>query len=181
MALAMTPVGAPCCTLELKAGCSIMAIRAILHPKLANGARLIFRAPVGRSIIYAEAQPADGSPGEVLAIPRIDFQFVMNDLLIRRSQFPICQRFAVAILKSQALTLAWVGVGPRNNIFARGQLYVAISRARKSSSVMLLRRRDNEAQQPSVGADHPIPMPCAVENIVLPEAIAFANGLPLYN
>ena len=75
--------------------------------------------------------------------------------------------FASTIHKSQGRTLERVLIDVRNNIFAPGQLYVALSRARKRSAVLLL--YNGEKEDPSFHT-----MKKRISNPVLDEAVKFA-------
>lgn len=52
-----------------------------------------------------------------------------------RHQFPIKPAFSITINKAQGQTFEKVGIDLRMEVFDHGQLYVAISRARKLSDI----------------------------------------------
>ena len=81
---------------------------------------------------------------------------------IRRLQFPFRVSYAMAINKSQGLTLIKVGVHLETQVFTHGQLYVALSRVGQPTGVTVF--------QPMNSASHdnePIP----VRNCVFPGAL----------
>ena len=62
----------------------------------------------------------------------------------QRMQFPIKLCFAITVIKSQGQTLQQVGEYIRQLCYSHSQLYVALSRARKSSTIWML---DENSQQ----------------------------------
>ena len=54
-----------------------------------------------------------------------------------QKQFPIALGWAITIHKSQGMTLNKVNVNTGNNIFASGQLYVALSRCKSIKGLCL--------------------------------------------
>ena len=75
--------------------------------------------------------------------------------------------FASTVHKSQGRTLERVVIDVRNNIFALGQLYVALSRARKRNAVLLLYNGGKD--DPNIHT-----MKKRISNPVLDEAVKFA-------
>ncbi len=57
---------------------------------------------------------------------------------IARRQFPIRLEFAMTINKSQGQTMDKIGLYLPQPVFAHGQLYVALSRARSMDSIKVL-------------------------------------------
>ena len=57
-----------------------------------------------------------------------------------RIQFPIRLCFAMTINKAQGQTLDYVGLYLREPVFSHGQFYVALSRAKNSTSIKILIR-----------------------------------------
>ncbi|XP_021743264.1 ATP-dependent DNA helicase PIF6-like [Chenopodium quinoa] len=130
--------------LELKVNSPVILLRNILPSSgLCNGTRLICKR-FFRNLI--ECVIAVGhKKGQHVLIPRISlrpsdstgypFQF-------KRKQFPLKLSFAMKINKAQGQTLSRVMVFPPRSCFSHGQLYVALSRARKSANVGVIMTRD---------------------------------------
>jgi ATP-dependent DNA helicase PIF1 len=124
--------------LMLKVGAVIMLIRNLNNQKgLCNGARMIVRA-VGEHVITAEIL-AGSHRGEVVIIPRIDLAPSDNNLpfVLKRRQFSVIPAFAMTINKSQGQTFDYVGIQLAEPVFAHGQLYVALSRARNPANIKI--------------------------------------------
>ena len=136
----LNPKGLPPHKLVLKEGCPIILLRN-LNPAegLCNGTRLICRQ-LKQHAICAEIAVGQHRGKRVL-LPRIPLQTSDNEkngVPFKRTQFPIRLCFAMTINKSQGQTLDRVGVYLREPVFSHGKLYVALSRARTSSSVRVL-------------------------------------------
>ena len=69
---------------------------------------------------------------------RMDFQFDFSDFKVIQRQFPGRLAFSATVHKAQGQTLQKLLVDLLCNFFAAGQLYVALSRTKKSSDVLLL-------------------------------------------
>ena len=61
-----------------------------------------------------------------------------NGVTFQRVQFPLRIAYSLTINKSQGQTLTRIGLDLRSDVFAHGQLYVALSRAQNRHSVMCL-------------------------------------------
>ncbi|KAM6547230.1 hypothetical protein CsatB_018906 [Cannabis sativa] len=138
----LTPNDLPPHELQLKRNCPIMFLRNI-NPSdgLCNGTRLICRA-FELNVIDAEIAVGHHR-GKRVFIPRIPFLPNVDEnsgFPFKRTQFPIRLSFAMTINKSQGQTLDYVGVYLPQPIFSHGQLYVALSRAKTSSTVRVLIR-----------------------------------------
>nr|XP_027078742.1 uncharacterized protein LOC113702010 [Coffea arabica] len=136
----LTPNGFPPHKLLLKPYCPIMLLRNIDPPQgLCNGTRLICKS-LSSNIIHAVITCGEFAEKEVF-IHKICFRAQNNSdspVLFERIQFPVRPCFAMTINKAQGQTLDFVGIYLRESIFSRGQLYVAISRVKNSSSIKIL-------------------------------------------
>ena len=103
---------------------------------------------------------------------RIDFQFEFSDIKVLRRQFPIRLAFSATVHKAQGTTLFKLVVDLRTNFFAPGQLYVALSRTRRASDVLLL--HNPEHTPPDAEVVHHMPVP--VSNPVLRQALQFVEN-----
>ena len=82
--------------------------------------------------------------GEIELIPRITLNLNgYYPFALCRHQFPVKLAFCLTIHKSQGQTFEYVGIDLRSDIFAHGQLYVALSRTRGYDRIKLLLHPDN--------------------------------------
>ncbi|KAM6582635.1 hypothetical protein CsatB_009637 [Cannabis sativa] len=138
----LTPNGLPPHELQLKRNCPIMLLRNI-NPSdgLCNGTCLICRA-FEPNVIDAEIAVGHHR-GKRVFISRIPFLPNVDEnsgFPFKRTQFPIRLSFAMTINKLRGQTLDYVGVYLPQPVFSHGQLYVALSRAKTSSTVRVLIR-----------------------------------------
>ncbi|XP_010686096.1 uncharacterized protein LOC104900380 [Beta vulgaris subsp. vulgaris] len=91
--------------------------------------------------------------GEYVFLPRINLRPSISanyPFQFQRKQFPIKLSFAMTINKSQGQTLDQVGLYLHRPCFSHGQLYVGLSRARKSSKVKVLSSLSPQVQATTV-------------------------------
>ena len=77
---------------------------------------------------------------DYLWVPRILFEWTHRQISldVQRRQFPLHLAYAVTFNKSQGKTFSWAVVDIRNQPFAHGQLYVALSRVRQNTDIRIL-------------------------------------------
>ena len=134
----MTPTGLPPHKLHLKIGCIIMLLRNLdVRRGKCNGTRFIVRNMTPR-ILTCEFVTGSNK-GSLVLIPKIDCYYSHKTLpfRLRRRQFPVRLSFCMTISKSQGQTFSRVGIYLKEQIFAHGQLYVALSRARTRAGIFI--------------------------------------------
>jgi hypothetical protein len=148
-----TPAGVPPHQLQLSKYCVAMITRN-MDGKFKNVRRVVVLQICVRSVQVVDAEayarekahpPASPShqpclPTDYLWVPRIIFEWPHRriGLIIQRKQFPLRLAYAVTFNKSQGKTLSRAVVDIRNQAFAHGQLYVALSRVKLSTDIMIL-------------------------------------------
>jgi hypothetical protein len=141
--------GVPPHELKLSKGCVAMITRN-MDGKFKNGRRVVVLS-IGRRTVHvvdAEAYCRNKENPELhpmneddyLLVPRILFKWAHRriGLTIQRRQFPLRAAYAVTFNKSQGKTLKRAVVDLRCQAFAHGQLYVALSRVRRSTDLTLM-------------------------------------------
>ncbi|XP_021750175.1 ATP-dependent DNA helicase PIF1-like [Chenopodium quinoa] len=123
--------------LVLKKNCPVILLRNLLPSAgLCNGTRLICKNFFSNTVqcVIAVGQ----YKGTEVFIPRINLRpsaSVRYPFQFERKQFPLKLSFSMTINKSQGQTLNRVSVYLPRPCFSHGQLYVALSRARKQTDV----------------------------------------------
>ncbi|XP_074271087.1 uncharacterized protein LOC141595011 [Silene latifolia] len=156
--------------LILKENCLVILIRN-LQPSfgLCNGTRLIYKKFLPNTIecVIMTGQ----NRGDTVLIPRIKLRPAPSanyPFQFQRNQFPLKLSFAMTVNKCQGQTLSQVAVYLPRPCFSHGQLYVALSRARKAKHVTV------------VAAPGPETVPATfVRNVVSYEALTLAGIVPL--
>ena len=122
------PSGFPDHNLILKVGAPVMLLRN-LQCGLVNGTRMIVKA-MHDKVLECEIMVGHRK-GEIVFIPRIPLYDRSNTYpwTMIRIQFPVRVCFAMTIHKGQGQSMTRVGVYVVQQMFAHGQLYVAVSRA----------------------------------------------------
>ena len=139
--------GLPIAELRLKQGCPIIILRNIDSKRgLCNGTRATITRMSNR--LLEICLMSGDHVGETALIPRITLTPSLTglDFAIKLNcrQFPIQLAFAMTINKSQGQTIKHVGIDLRKEVFAHGQLYVALSRATSPKHINVLLPHDSE-------------------------------------
>nr|KAJ0210749.1 hypothetical protein LSAT_V11C400209270 [Lactuca sativa] len=167
----LTPNGMPPHRLVLKKNAPIILLRNMNPTEgLCNGIRL-FCKDFNRNVIRAEIAFGDFAGKEVF-IHRIPLQPPTGKeytVSFKRIQFPIRLCFAMTINKAQGQTLDFVGVYLKEPVFSHGQLYVALSRAKRIENVKVL------INHPLYSSDTN-----KTKNIVYQEVLQYAKHVHMY-
>ena len=130
--------GLPPHELHLKVGAIVMPLRNMdLKNRLCNGVRLRI-VHVLTNLLDCEIVTGSFAGKHVL-LSKINLE-PSDDLFpfkFQRKQFPVRLSFAMNINKSQGQTFEKVGIHLDKPVFAHGQLYVALSRAKSISSLKI--------------------------------------------
>ena len=132
----LAPSGMPRHTLELQVGCIVMLLRN-LDPTngLCNGTRLFVRHLYRNSI---RAEGLGGShAGNLVLIPKVMLRpsDAHMPFQLCRTQLHMCLAYSMTINKAQGQPFQRVGLELPKQVFAHGQLYVALSRATTEEGV----------------------------------------------
>jgi len=131
----------PPSTLRIFRGSKVRLLRNF-HPSrgLCNGTILLVHR-VGRHFLEAQIISDTEFNGQIEILFRFKFEVESKALTFSRIQFPIASAFAGTVHRFQGQSVPEQGfllLDIRRNPFCHGQGYVAFSRARKSSQVILI-------------------------------------------
>jgi ATP-dependent exoDNAse (exonuclease V) alpha subunit len=149
--------GLPLAKLALKIGAPIMVLRNLDAANgLCNGSRGIL-TKVSARVLEIRLISGEHS-GKKAFIPRISITPSAEQIAfeMKRRQFPIRLAFSMTINKAQGQSVDHVGLDLRTDIFAHGQLYVALSRCTSSQRIKALFKNDTST---------------VTKNIVYPEVL----------
>jgi ATP-dependent exoDNAse (exonuclease V) alpha subunit len=86
--------------------------------------------------------------GRTVAIPRIKLlEDKSYTFKLYRHQFPVKLAFAMTINKAQGQTVESIGLNLERDVFAHGQLYVALSRVRSWKNLLIKLAPENIARK----------------------------------
>ncbi|VDK43225.1 unnamed protein product, partial [Cylicostephanus goldi] len=138
----LAPAGLPPHKLRMKEGSIVMLLRNLdVRNGLCNGTRLIV-THFGRFVLGCRFACGERK-GKFVLIPRIDnYTDTGVPFRLRRRQFPLRLSFAMTINKAQGQSLSNVGVCLATDVFSHGQLYVALSRARRKEGLKVHKNED---------------------------------------
>lgn len=100
---------------------------------------------------------------------RIDFIILFSGVKIKRGQFAIKLSFASAVHETKFKTLKKMVVDFRTNLFSPGQVYVRLSRVKKSDDFLPVHKEEHG----SLNARICHQMSADIENSALKEAVRF--------
>jgi hypothetical protein len=141
----LKPAGIPPGELRLKVGAPLLLLRN-LAPRhgLCNGTRMVL-LEMGDRVLRVRIIGGEHD-GDIAFIPRISLTPSNNNgqyaFRLKRRQFPVRLAFGMSINKAQGQSVKVVGLDLRTEVFAHGQLYVALSRATSRQHVKILLPND---------------------------------------
>ncbi|XP_055960105.1 uncharacterized protein LOC130014960 [Mercurialis annua] len=109
---------------------------------LCNGTRMVI-THLGKWFVQARVFTGKNKE-DIVLIPRITMTEMDSrwPFKIRRRQLPLSVCFSMTINKSQGQSFKQVGLLLQNQVFAHGQLYVALSRVKSRNDFELYTKRD---------------------------------------
>ncbi|XP_055960513.1 uncharacterized protein LOC130015063 [Mercurialis annua] len=131
--------GVPDHNLKLKVGVPVMLMRNINQSAgLCNGTRMVI-THLGKWFVQARVFTGKNK-GDGVLIPRITMTETDSrwPFKMKRRQLPLSVCFAMTINKSQGQSFKQVGLLLQNQVFAHGQLYVALSRVTSKNGLKIL-------------------------------------------
>jgi hypothetical protein len=127
-------------TLEICRGALVMLVHRNINfsEGLVNGAiAVVLGWNMANNIVHTIRLLLLGGSPRTYDLKRISWTYSQNDQRLVREQFPLQLAFAMTIHKSQGMTLNAVCVDLGDTIFAAGQAYVALSRAKSLNTLFL--------------------------------------------
>ena len=159
--------------LMLKPGCPIKLMRN-LDPANGhcNGSRYVVKA-LSKKIITAELAVGPHK-GNIIHIPRIVFQPDDKNIPVefQRRQFPIRQSFAVTSNGCQGFTSKMNGLYLKNDLFAHGQLYVALSRVGHPNRIKVFKPPPEPQPKDKKDKKTPVDSHLFMKNVVYREILS---------
>lgn len=141
------PSGMPPHKLTLKPDSIVMLLRN-LDPEngLSNGTRLMVNQLLENAIVATII--SDSHQGEEVFITRMEMisEERLLPIKLRRIQFPLIPAYAMTVNKSQGQTIERVGIFLTTPVFSHGALYVALSRSRDPTNVIVYIRDQTTRQ-----------------------------------
>uniref|UniRef100_A0A8R1I5I4 ATP-dependent DNA helicase n=1 Tax=Caenorhabditis japonica TaxID=281687 RepID=A0A8R1I5I4_CAEJA len=121
----------------LKVGSVVMLLRNLdVSSGMCNGTRLIVKELQRKCILCTFA--TGSNKGKDTFVPRITCYEDKNlPFRLKRTQFPVKLAFAISINKAQGQSFGRVGLYLPEDVFAHGQTYVALSRARSKNELFI--------------------------------------------
>ncbi|KNF01900.1 hypothetical protein PSTG_05017 [Puccinia striiformis f. sp. tritici PST-78] len=133
--------GLPEHIIKLKVGMPVVVTRNLrIGNGICNGSRLVVTR-IGQAYICGRLMSGP-TAGESVQIPRVKLHNKASPragFSFYRYQFPIAPAYAMSVNKSQGQTLSRVGVNLATDVFAHGQLYVALSRVSDTENLLVVK------------------------------------------